>query len=84
VTGASGFLGRALVEELANARHVVRAAIRQPADVFPRSVEVVAVADLTRPVEWRPLLRDVETVVHLAGIAHAPNRGLPSRPTVPE
>jgi len=54
------------------------------ADVFPRSVEVVAVADLTRPVEWRALLRDVETVVHLAGIAHAPNRGLPSRPTVPE
>ena len=45
--------------------------MRQPADVFPRSVEVVAVADLTRPVEWRPLLRDVETVVHLAGIAHA-------------
>jgi nucleoside-diphosphate-sugar epimerase len=71
VTGASGFVGRALVDELANAGHVVRAAMRQPADVFPRSVEVVAVADLTRPIEWRPLLRDVETVVHLAGIAHA-------------
>jgi uncharacterized protein YbjT (DUF2867 family) len=53
------------------------------ADVFPRSVEVVAVADLTRPVEWRPLLRDVETVVHLAGIAHAES-GMPTRPTVPE
>jgi nucleoside-diphosphate-sugar epimerase len=71
VTGASGFVGRALVAELANAGHAVRAAMRQPADVFPRSVEVIAVADLTRPVEWRPLLRDVETVVHLAGIAHA-------------
>jgi UDP-glucose 4-epimerase len=45
--------------------------MRQPADVFPRSVEVIAVSDLTRSVEWRPLLRDVETVVHLAGIAHA-------------
>ena len=71
VTGASGFIGRALVTELANAGHSVRAAMRKPADVFPRSVEVIAVADLTRPVEWRPLLRDVETVVHLAGIAHA-------------
>jgi UDP-glucose 4-epimerase len=29
------------------------------------------VSDLTRPVEWRPLLKNVETVVHLAGIAHA-------------
>jgi UDP-glucose 4-epimerase len=45
--------------------------MRQPADVFPRSVEVIAVSDLTRPVEWKPLLRDVEIVVHLAGTAHA-------------
>src|SRR4249920_2478965 len=45
--------------------------MRQPADVFPRSVEVVAVSDLTRPLEWRPLLKNIETVVHLAGIAHA-------------
>ena len=71
VTGASGFVGRALVAELANAGHAVRAAMRQPADVFPRSVEVVAVSDLTRPLEWRALLKNIETVVHLAGIAHA-------------
>jgi UDP-glucose 4-epimerase len=32
---------------------------------------VIAVSDLTRPLEWRPLLKNVETVVHLAGIAHA-------------
>jgi nucleoside-diphosphate-sugar epimerase len=70
VTGASGFIGRTLVSELANAGHSVRAAMRQPADIFPQSVEVIAVSDLTRPVEWRPLLKDIETVVHLAGIAH--------------
>jgi len=71
VTGASGFVGRALVNELASQGHSVRAAMRQPADVFARSVEVVAVSDLTRPVEWRALLKEVATVVHLAGIAHA-------------
>ncbi len=71
VTGASGFIGRALVEELSVAGHRVRAAMRQPADVFRREVEVVAVSDLTRPVEWRLLLKDMDTVVHLAGIAHA-------------
>jgi UDP-glucose 4-epimerase len=70
VTGASGFVGRALVNELAAAGHTVRAAMRQPSDVFPRSVEVVAVSDLTRPVEWRTLLSRIETVVHLAGITH--------------
>src|SRR6185369_2055159 len=71
VTGASGFVGRALVTELAGLGYAVRAAMRQPADVFPRNVEVVAVSDLTRPVEWRALLKGIETVVHLAGIAHA-------------
>jgi len=71
VTGASGFIGRALVADLAAAGRPVRAAMRQPADVFARSVEVVAVSDLTRPVEWRALLKGIETVVHLAGIAHA-------------
>jgi nucleoside-diphosphate-sugar epimerase len=71
VTGASGFVGRAMVGDLAAAGRSVRAAMRQPADVFARSVEVVAVSDLTRPVEWRALLKDVDTVVHLAGIAHA-------------
>lgn len=71
VTGASGFVGRALVTELAGLGYSVRAAMRQPADVFPRSVEVVAVSDLTRPVEWRALLKGIDTVVHLAGIAHA-------------
>jgi nucleoside-diphosphate-sugar epimerase len=70
VTGASGFVGRALVEDLAAQGHRVRAAMRQPADIFSRTVEVVAVSDLARPLEWRPLLSDINAVVHLAGIAH--------------
>ena len=70
VTGASGFIGRAVVEDLAGQGHRVRAAMRQPADIFARTVEVVAVSDLARPLEWRPLLADIDTVVHLAGIAH--------------
>ena len=70
VTGASGFIWRALVDDLAAQGHRVRAAMRQPADIFSRAVEVVAVSDLARPLEWRPLLSDSNAVVHLAGIAH--------------
>jgi nucleoside-diphosphate-sugar epimerase len=71
VTGASGFIGRALVHDLAAQGNRVRAAMRTPADIFSRTVEVVAVSDLARPIEWRPLIRDIDAVVHLAGIAHA-------------
>lgn len=71
VTGASGFVGQALVNDLAAQGLGVRAAMREPADIFPRSVEVVAVSDLARPLEWRLLLNDMDVVVHLAGIAHS-------------
>jgi UDP-glucose 4-epimerase len=50
--------------------------MRQPADIFPRGVEVVAVSDLTRSIDWWPLIKGVDVVVHLAGIAHA-TKGFP-------
>jgi nucleoside-diphosphate-sugar epimerase len=71
VTGASGFVGRALTQSLSKAGFHVRAAARDrskiPAAEF---VEAVQMPDLSRPVDWRPLLADVDAVVHLAGIAH--------------
>ena len=71
VTGASGFVGRALVPALAAAGTAVRAATRDPAAVtFPADVEVAAVGDYRQPVDWAPVLADVDAVVHLAGIAH--------------
>ena len=71
VTGASGFVGKALVRALTEAGTPVRAATRNPAAVsFPPGVEKVAVADYRQPVDWAPLLGRVNAVVHLAGIAH--------------
>jgi nucleoside-diphosphate-sugar epimerase len=72
VTGATGFIGTALVRALARARHQVRAAVRnaEAAD-FPDTVEVVVHADLTSPVDWRPMLEGMDVVIHLAGIAHS-------------
>jgi nucleoside-diphosphate-sugar epimerase len=71
ITGASGFIGRAVVTTLAQRGAHVRAAVRrQPQPFLPARVEVVLHADFSQAVDWRPLLDGVDRVVHLAGIAH--------------
>jgi nucleoside-diphosphate-sugar epimerase len=71
VTGASGFVGRGLTRTLSRAGYHVRAAARDRSKVpAAEYVEAVQMPDLSRPVNWRPLLADVDAVVHLAGIAH--------------
>jgi nucleoside-diphosphate-sugar epimerase len=70
VTGASGFIGRALVPALVTAGYNVRVAGRHMPPPFASPVEVVTHGDLGTGVEWRPLVAEVDFIVHLAGIAH--------------
>ena len=70
VTGASGFVGRALVPALVAAGYAVRAAVRRLPARFDPAVEAAAHGDLDDAVDWRPLLAGIDAVVHLAGIAH--------------
>jgi len=70
VTGASGFIGSAVVAALARDGYTVRAAVRRPHLSFPDGVEVVQHPDLAEAFDWQPLLDGVDQVVHLAGIAH--------------
>ncbi|HUZ33612.1 MAG TPA: NAD-dependent epimerase/dehydratase family protein [Xanthobacteraceae bacterium] len=70
VTGATGFVGRAVVAAFAH-DHIVRAAVRQaPQLPFADDVEIVQHPDLSQSFDWTPLLDGVDHVVHLAGIAH--------------
>lgn len=73
VTGATGFIGRALVSELLAAGHDVTAVVRNPASV-PRwngSPRIVT-AEIDGTTDWRGALDGVELIAHLAGIAHQP------------
>jgi len=72
VTGATGFVGRAVVAALVADGDEVRAAVRHaPAPPLPHGVVVATHGDLAGPVDWEPLLAGIDSVVHLAGIAHA-------------
>ena len=76
VTGASGFVGRAVVTAFALRGDAVRAAVRRPPEpAFPEPIEVMHHPDLSQSVDWAPALEGVDRVIHLAGIAHA-GRGI--------
>jgi nucleoside-diphosphate-sugar epimerase len=80
VTGASGFIGRAVVAALSGKGYEVHAAIRATAEAadngasgpaFARVVTIVRHGDLGADIDWARLLVGIDAVVHLAGIAHA-------------
>lgn len=71
VTGSSGFVGRRLVTALVGAGYEVLAASRNPGAVgLPGRVQVARLPNLAEGIDWDPLLVNVASMVHLAGVAH--------------
>lgn len=66
LTGATGFVGRAVLPELALLGEVVALARRPVAG----AARTALVADLAEPHDWRTLLEGVTDVVHLAARVH--------------
>lgn len=69
VTGASGFIGRALCSELVGRGHEVIAAVRR-AGQAPEGCAERTVPDIGPETGWSGLLGGVEAVVHLAARVH--------------
>lgn len=70
VTGASGFVGHALCEELARAGYRVRAALRSDR-ILPACVtDKIVVGDLGESTDWEAALDGVDAVAHLAARVH--------------
>lgn len=71
VTGAGGFIGRALCRRLA-ARGVPSVALlRRPAPL-PPGIETRIAGTLDGGTDWRPLVTGARAIVHLASRAHTP------------
>ena len=73
VTGANGFVGRALSRELLRRGRRVRAAVRSgagPPDGCPDGCEARIVGDLGPDTDWSAALEGVDAVAHLAARVH--------------
>lgn len=70
VTGATGFIGRHLVGALLNQGADVTVLSRRPPSAGIRDYRTM-VGDLTQPATLEGLCRNIDTVFHLGGHAHA-------------
>ena len=82
VTGATGFVGRALVRRLLADGRPVRAAVRPGATALPREVETAAIGDIGPDTDWRTALAGIDAVVHLAARAHVVHDSSPDAHTL--
>lgn len=69
VTGANGFVGRALCAEAVRRGMRVRGITRSPA-ILPPGVENVAVGNVDGSTDWAEALQGCEVVIHLAARVH--------------
>ena len=79
VTGASGFVGQALIESLLLDSYEVRGLVRQSSSALPLAVEQFVIGDLVdltlsnSSTVLREAFKGVDAVVHTAARAHVMN-----------
>lgn len=70
VTGANGFVGRALCTQLLARGFEVRGAVRSEKSVLPQGVERIAVGEIHGDTDWSSALQGIDIVIHLAARVH--------------
>jgi UDP-glucose 4-epimerase len=71
ITGATGFVGHAVIRDLRAAGHTLSGTTRQ-ADrpQGPDGVPLYRVPDFSQPIDWGRFVAGADVVIHLAGRAH--------------
>ena len=79
LTGATGFVGRAVANTLLSAGHSVHAAGRTGSGPENRLSGWTRIPDQNARTDWSAALRGIDVVVHLAARAHAQSRSAAAR-----
>lgn len=71
VTGASGFIGQSLCKTLSETGKSVLAIVRNlNYKLLYENIEHVKVEDINYQTNWKEIIKDVDCIIHCAGIAH--------------
>lgn len=74
VTGATGFIGKALCRRLIVQGSEVRRVVRHHrAGYFDKNSNIFYIGDIESHIDWSELLKGVSTIVHLAARVHVMN-----------
>lgn len=69
ITGANGFVGKALCAELARRGHFVRAAVREVNQPIG-NIAIASVGSIDGVTDWTAALSNIDVVIHLAARVH--------------
>lgn len=69
VTGANGFIGQHVCEELVRRGHTVSAVVRRPKYAPAETIEIV-IGDIGPDTEWGSSLEGQDAIIHLAASVH--------------
>ena len=76
ITGATGFIGKALSQALRNSGFDLRVAVRQRNIKLLIDYEVVQIDDIGPRTDWQEALAGVDTIIHLAARVHIMNESV--------
>ena len=69
ITGATGFVGSALCQQLEQSKHTAYGVIRTPDAVLPSSVKPILVSSIADLID-QPILSEIDVLIHLAARVH--------------
>jgi len=72
ITGADGFIGKALCTEMVSRGLKVRATVRSPSKTksLPEEIQIIETGSIGPDTEWKDALKSIDSVIHLAGRVH--------------
>ncbi len=77
ITGGSGFVGKAVINQLLRQGHAVHALVRNPESLTQKENLATVTGDTTQPASLKDKLAGCDAVVHLVGIIREiPRRGI--------